>query len=48
MMVSEKELLELTYVEARIIRTALEVMLKKNGSWAAYLGRLDQKGIRTR
>ena len=48
MMVGEITLLELTYVEARIIRTALEVMLKKNGSWDAYLRRLDEKGIRTR
>ena len=48
LMVSEKDLLELTYVEARIIRTGLEVMLKKNGSWDAYLRRLDEKGIKTR
>jgi hypothetical protein len=45
-MVSERDLLELTYVETRIIRAALEVMLKKNGYWDAYLRRLDEKGIK--
>jgi hypothetical protein len=46
LMVSERDLLELTYVEARIIRAGLEVMLKKNGYWDAYLRRLGEKGIK--
>jgi len=47
-LISEKTLLEHTYVETRIIRTGLEVMLKENGYWDAYLRRLDEKGIKPR
>jgi hypothetical protein len=45
-MASERDFLERTWLEVRIIRAGLEVMLKKNGYWDAYLRRLVEKGIK--
>ncbi|MGA2238902.1 MAG: hypothetical protein ABSG74_06810 [Candidatus Bathyarchaeia archaeon] len=45
-MTSDRALLENTWLEARKIRAGLEVMLKKNGYWDAYLRKLDEERIK--
>jgi len=46
MMTSDRDFLESTWLEVSKIRAGLEVMLKKNGYWDAYLRKLDEKGIK--